>query len=63
MSRYEVCLRAKADGGRWSMMFDADDFAHAEDQCVDYLRSNTEQDYTDKWTEHWEIIRIEKDYA
>jgi hypothetical protein len=53
--QFEVVMRSK-DGGRWSLLFYADDFSHAYEQAIDYLAK-------DDPGKHWEIIRIEKDYA
>ena len=39
LERYEVKLRGR-DGHTWSMMFSADNFAHAEEQAVDALPAN-----------------------
>jgi len=50
MESYEVHLRHMHDGSRWSLRFDADNFAHAEEQAEPYLE------------DVYEIITIEKDY-
>lgn len=53
MNKYEVTLRNKNSGERWSLFFDADDFSHAEEQAIDtgLIVPLFE-----------EIIKIEKDY-
>ena len=52
MNTYEVILRDKQSGNRWSMVFSAENFAHAEEQAKDALVESYD-----------EIIRIEKDYS
>lgn len=52
MDRYEVIFK-NDNGDRWLMMFDADDFAHAEEQAINALEVGSEPD---------EIIQIVKDY-
>jgi len=37
MSKYKVTVQIESDGGEWFYFFDADDFAHAEEQAIDYL--------------------------
>lgn len=59
MFRFEVMLRYKGKGDRWSLMFSADDFGHAEEQAVNYLDGVEGKG----WGKYWEIVRIEKDYA
>ena len=54
LERYEVALR-HFEGTRWSLMFDAESFAHAEEQAIDYQRTVASEGYS--------IIRIERDYA
>lgn len=49
--QYEVILRHETTANRWSLMFQAESFSHAESQAQPYLENG------------WEIIRIEKDYA
>jgi hypothetical protein len=39
MDNYE-CKLLNVDGYRWSMMFSADDFGHAEEQCINALSAN-----------------------
>lgn len=53
MERYEVTVRNKENDYRWTMMFSANNFAHAEEQVNDgnYLDAKDE------------IISITKDYA
>lgn len=53
MEKYEVIVRNRTEptGNKWSLEFQADDFAHAEEQAKPYLQ------------EHDEIITIYKDYA
>lgn len=53
LQKYEVLLRHRRDASRWSLMFEAENFAHAEEQAQDCLREEPE----------YEIIRIEKDYG
>lgn len=55
LEQYEVMLREPGESGRWSLMFKAESFAHAEEQAVDFLK--------DDKSSKWEIIRIERDYA
>jgi hypothetical protein len=55
MEAYYVTLRDKGTGGRWTMRFEADDYAHAEEQAIDTLDKNEDSQS--------EIISIEKDYA
>jgi hypothetical protein len=55
LEQYEVLLRHKKDASRWSLLVQADNFGHAEEQAIDYLKDESNHGY--------EIIRIEKDYA
>jgi hypothetical protein len=50
VEKYECILRDKVSGNRWSMTFQAEDFAHAEEQCKDATTGD-------------EIITITKDYV
>jgi hypothetical protein len=50
MDRYRIGIRNMASGTGRSLAFQADDFAHAEEQAEPYVE------------EHEEIIRIEKNY-
>jgi hypothetical protein len=51
MTQYEVVIRDMETEGRWTLMFQADDFAHAEEQAIQFL----DEVYN-------EIIEIRKDY-
>lgn len=57
MEKYEVKLRNQHDKSRWSLMFSAENFSHAEEQANDYLRDQ------DALNLGWEIIEIQKDYG
>jgi hypothetical protein len=50
---YEVTLRDRTTGNKWTMKFQADDFCHAEEQAIDALKGD----------EGSEIVTIAKDYA
>lgn len=52
METYE-CLLLTPDGTCWSMLFQADDFAHAAEQCKDALPGDTKD----------ELIAINRDYS
>jgi hypothetical protein len=54
LHRYEVVLLDDDTKNRWTMTFQAEDFAHAEEQAVDTIESNGGSD---------EIISINKDYG
>ena len=58
MDKYEVIIRDKQTGNRWSMIFDADDFGHAEDQACD-ISADGQVSYL---AEDDEIIRTDKEY-
>ena len=51
METYEVTFRDSENGNRWFLMFQADNFAHAEEQAIDANETNDE------------IVKIDKDYA
>lgn len=59
LDRYEVIIRDRKTGDRWSMMFDAEDFAHAYEQATE-VSANGDPNYLDADDE---IIQIVKDYA
>ena len=52
MDQYEITLRDNHTDNRWTMMFWADDFGHAEEQAKDHLESTDD---------HSEIISIKKE--
>jgi hypothetical protein len=54
LSRYEVVLLDDITKVKWTMTFQATDFAHAEEQAVDTIESNGSDD---------EIITINKEYG
>lgn len=51
LEQYEVFLRT-TDGYRWTMLFQAESFAHAEEQAIDALKEDPGN----------EIISIERDW-
>lgn len=56
LEKYEVLLRHRGDASRWSLMFDAESFSHAEEQALDFMKD-------DDSMQSYEIIRIERDYG
>lgn len=61
MDKYEVVIRDRRHGNKWSMYFSADDFGHAEEQAIDTLESGNTN--LKEWYEFDEIIRIDKEYG
>lgn len=51
LEQYE-CHLLNVDGHRWSMLFQAESFGHAEEQCIDALPANDASS----------IVRIDRDY-
>jgi hypothetical protein len=61
LDKYEVTIRGKHHpNDRWTMMFDAEDFAHAQYKTVAEL----ERQYKNgDWKQQEEIILIAKDWT
>ena len=58
MHKFEVTIKNKHDGNTWTMQWDAHTFGGAEKKTWYQL----EEVNGSGWTDHYEIIRIEKDY-
>jgi len=58
MTNFEVTIRTKQDGNRWTMFWGCNNFREAESLTIGVLEKNDGS----KWPERYEIIRIDKEY-
>lgn len=58
MHNFEVTIRTKEDGNRWTMFWSCTNFREAESLTIDVLAKNN----AENWPNFFEIIRIDKDY-
>jgi hypothetical protein len=57
LTKYEVILRVRKEDGsidhQWTMVFSAEDFAHAEEQALIVLKDNEDNDSKIERIEIW----------